>query len=109
MKEKKVGVIGAGPCGLSSCKALADFGFEYECLEAGDRVGGVWNVEGGNSGAYRSLETNTSTHAMAYSDHPFGDAYPSFPSAAEMVTYFEGYADRFGLHENIRLGRWRRG
>jgi dimethylaniline monooxygenase (N-oxide forming) len=104
MSENSVGVIGAGPCGLPACKTLAEFGLEYECLEASDRLGGVWNVESGASGAYRSLHTNTSTRAMAYADFPFGDGFPIFPSAEEMLKYFEAYAEHFGLRRHIRFG-----
>jgi cation diffusion facilitator CzcD-associated flavoprotein CzcO len=103
--EGKIGVIGAGPCGLAACKALGEFGLEYECLEAGQRVGGVWNLEGHSSGAYRSLHTNTSTRAMAYADFPFGDSYPTYPSAARLQQYFEEYATHFDLRPNIHLGR----
>jgi cation diffusion facilitator CzcD-associated flavoprotein CzcO len=42
---------------------------------------------------------------MAYSDFPFGGAYPMYPSAAEMVKYFDAYADHHRLRENIRFGR----
>jgi dimethylaniline monooxygenase (N-oxide forming) len=103
--KRKVAVIGAGPCGLPACKSLAEFGIDYECLEASDAIGGVWKLDDTPSGAYRSLHTNTSTHAMAYSDFPFADDLPSFPSAGQMVAYFEAYADHFGLREQIRFGR----
>ncbi|MBW2726928.1 MAG: NAD(P)-binding protein, partial [Deltaproteobacteria bacterium] len=85
---RKIGVIGAGPCGLSACKALEDAGLEYECLEASRSVGGVWNLESGATGAYRSLHTNTSTHAMAYSDFPFRVDSPRHLPAAELQEYF---------------------
>jgi len=97
-------VIGAGPCGLTACKTLAEFGLPYECLEASDRIGGVWNVERGGGG-YRSLQTNTSTRGMAYVDFPFSDAYPTYPNADEMLKYFGEYADHFGLRPQIRFGQ----
>ncbi len=66
-----VAVIGAGPSGLPTCKVLAQARIDYECLETGSRIGGVWNLESQQTGAYRSLHTNTSTKAMQYSDFPF--------------------------------------
>jgi cation diffusion facilitator CzcD-associated flavoprotein CzcO len=102
VSERVVGVIGAGPCGLPACKTLAEYGIRYECLEASDRIGGVWNVERGGGGSYRSLHTNTSTGGMAYADFPFGDGYPTYPNAEEMLKYFGEYADHFGLRRNIR-------
>lgn len=105
MRRKKVAVIGAGPCGLSACKALGEFGVDYECLEAGDGVGGIWDVERGPGGGYRSLHTNTSTRGMSFSDFPFDDTYPTYPNAAEMLRYFRSYAEAFGVAKHIRFGQ----
>lgn len=98
----KIAVIGAGPCGLAVCKTLKEFKLDFECLEASDRVGGVWNVEYGGSG-YRSLRTNTSTGAMAFSDFPFPESAPNHPSADEMVDYFRSYAKHFEFLEKIKF------
>jgi cation diffusion facilitator CzcD-associated flavoprotein CzcO len=98
----KIAVIGAGPCGLAVCKTLKEFKLDFECFEASDRVGGVWNVEYGGSG-YRSLRTNTSTRGMAFSDFPFPEGAPDHPSAAEMVDYFSSYAKHFAFLEKIRF------
>lgn len=98
----KIGVIGAGPSGLAVCKTLKEFKLDFECLEASDRVGGVWNVEYGGSG-YRSLHTNTSTRGMAFSDFPFPECAPDHPSADEMVEYFNNYAKHFDLLEHIKF------
>jgi len=105
MVQRNVAVIGAGPSGLSACKTFDEFGIDYECLEASDDVGGIWNVERGPGGGYRSLQTNTSTGGMSYSDFPFGDDYPAYPNAAEMVGYFRSYAERFDLERRIRYGQ----
>ena len=105
MTDHSVAVIGAGPCGLPACKTLDEFGIDYECLEAGDGVGGIWNVERGPGGGYRSLQTNTSTGRMSYSDFPFGDDDPTYPNAEQMVRYFESYAEKFDLHRRIRFGQ----
>jgi dimethylaniline monooxygenase (N-oxide forming) len=100
MKEIPIAVIGAGPCGLAACKALAEKGLAYECLEASSQPGGIWNVERG-SGGYRSLQTNTSVPGMAYSDFPFPQDSPVFPNAQQMISYFNRYADHFQLRQHI--------
>ena len=99
----KIAVIGAGPCGLSACKTLKEFGLEFECLEASEQVGGVWNIENGGSG-YRSLHTNTSTDNMTLSGFPFDADIPTHPSASQMVDYFSAYAQHFNLLENVSFG-----
>lgn len=104
MSERKVAVIGAGPCGLAACKTLAEFGIAYECLEASDEVGGVWNVERGPGGGYRSLQTNTSIGSMSYSDFPFEDPSRPYRNASEMTAYFRAYARSFRFEENIHFG-----
>lgn len=105
MSEKKdvICVIGAGPSGLAVCKALEQAGIAFVCFDAGRSVGGVWDVEGGYGGGYRSLHTNTSRDKMAYSDFPFPEDTPVFPDHRQMLAYFNAYADHFALRKNIRL------
>lgn len=104
MQEQKIAVIGAGPCGLAACKALAEYGLDYECLEASDGLGGIWNIEGGGGG-YRSLQTNTSTGGMSYSDFPFAAGGPTYPNAQQMLQYFQRYAEHFQLTDHIHFGK----
>lgn len=101
MNQQKVAVIGAGPCGLSACKALSEYGVDYECLEASGTLGGTWNIELGGGG-YRSLKTNTSTTGMAFSDFPFEEGKAAYLNAQQMVRYFQRYADHFQLSRHIR-------
>ena len=37
-------VIGAGSSGIAAVKALDERGFELDCFEASDRVGGLWEI-----------------------------------------------------------------
>jgi dimethylaniline monooxygenase (N-oxide forming) len=100
LNEQRVAVIGAGPCGLTACKALSEYGVDYECLEASDRLGGTWNIDLGGGG-YRSLQTNTSTTGMAFSDFPFEEGQAAYLNAGQMVRYFQRYADHFQLTSHI--------
>lgn len=102
MTNKKIAVIGAGPCGLTVCKALLKKGLDFECLEASDEVGGIWKVQPGN-GSYRSLQTNTSIATMAFTDFPFSSTESPYRSATEMLTYFNRYADHFNLRPHIKF------
>lgn len=102
MTKEKIAVIGAGPCGLTACKALHEKGLNFECLEASDEVGGVWKLQPGN-GSYRSLQTNTSIATMAFTDFPFSKTESPYRSAAEMLSYFNEYTDHFDLRRYIRF------
>ena len=94
-------VIGAGSCGIAAAKALYEARIPFDCFEAGPVVGGLWVLDNPNglSGAYRTLEMNTSGPRMSYSDFPLGDEdYPPHEAVRE---YFDRYVDHFGFRETI--------
>ena len=90
-----VAVIGAGISGLTSGKALQDYGVPYTVFEAGDRIGGNWAFKNpnGRSSAYRSLHIDTSRTAMSFRDFPMDHRYPDFPHHAEIYEYLTDYTD----------------
>lgn len=101
-----VTIIGAGISGLTAGKALADYGIDYTCFEAGDTVGGnwAWRNSNGRSSAYRSLHIDTSRTSISFQDWSMPDDFPDFPHHTEVHTYLEGYAGAFGLKDAIRFG-----
>lgn len=101
---ERVCIVGAGPTGLAVCKTLKEAGVSFDCFDAGRSVGGVWDVEGGYGGGYRSLETNTSIEKMEFSDFPFPDGSPMFVHHSQLLAYFNAYADHFALRDDIHLG-----
>ncbi len=96
-------VIGAGPSGLTVGKALKDRGLPYECFDLSDDVGGNWYFgnPNGMSSAYRMLHIDSSKIRSQLSDYPMPADYPDFPHHSQIWEYFRGYADRFGLREQI--------
>jgi cation diffusion facilitator CzcD-associated flavoprotein CzcO len=101
----RVAVIGAGACGITAAKALADAGLPFQCFEKSDRVGGNWVFKNtnGQSSAYRSLHINTSRERMQFRDFPMPKAYPDYPRHDLIAAYFESYARAFDLHRHIRF------
>jgi dimethylaniline monooxygenase (N-oxide forming) len=99
----KVCVIGAGSSGIAAAKALHERGFDFDCFEKSDRVGGNWVYKNRNgmSSAYRSLHINTSRERMEYPDFPMPKSYPDFPHHTHIAAYFDAYVDHFGLRERI--------
>jgi dimethylaniline monooxygenase (N-oxide forming) len=100
----RVAVIGAGASGLTTAKCLAEEGLEPVVFEQSSDIGGVWQYTEGavKTGiAYQSLKTNTSKRMMAFSDFPYPDTAPDFPSRAEVLQYLQAYADHFGLRQFI--------
>ncbi len=99
----KICVIGAGCAGLTSVKALADEGLPFDCFEMGSSFGGNWRHgnDNGRSAAYDSLHIDTSKDRMAFSDLPMPAEYPDYLHHTQVLEYFEGYAERFGLASRI--------
>src|SRR4051794_9453658 len=104
---KRVAVIGAGVSGITAAKALFEEGITPVVFEQGSAIGGVWTFDealpDGGSPAYRSLRTNTPKRPTAYSDFPFPEELPDFPTRADMVDYLNAYADHFHVREHIRF------
>jgi dimethylaniline monooxygenase (N-oxide forming) len=99
----RVCVIGAGASGIAAVKALHARGFEFDCFEKSDRIGGLWVYKNRNgmSGAYRSLHINTSRKRMQYADFPMPASYPDFPGHEQIAAYFDAYVDHFGFRDRI--------
>jgi dimethylaniline monooxygenase (N-oxide forming) len=99
----KVCVIGAGSSGIAASKALHERGFDFDCFEKSDRVGGNWVYKNRNgmSSAYRSLHINTSRDRMQYPGFPMPKSYPDFPHHTQIAAYFDAYVDHFGFRERI--------
>lgn len=98
----RICVIGAGSSGIATAKVLHTRGFDIDCYEKSDRVGGNWVFnENGTSAAYRSLHINTSRARMQYSDFPMPRDYPDFPHHSLIADYFDRYVDHFGFRDKI--------
>jgi dimethylaniline monooxygenase (N-oxide forming) len=101
--SEKVCIIGAGSSGLTACQVLATRGIPFDCFEKGSMIGGNWRYENdnGTSSAYRSLHINSARKLMSYKAFPMPADYPDYPSHWQVAKYFDDFADRFGLLEQI--------
>ncbi len=106
MSSSEVCIIGAGSSGIAAAKTLHERGLEFDCLEKGSGIGGLWrfNNDSGLSAAYQSLHINTSRKRTEFSDFPMPRHYPDFPHHAQMLEYFESYVDHFGFRDRITFG-----
>lgn len=99
----RVCVIGAGSSGLAAAKTLAGAGIPFDCFEMGNKVGGNWVLDNpnGQSACYETLEINTSTRRMAFSDFPMPPDYPAYAKHHQVAAYFEAYVDHFSFRDTI--------
>lgn len=95
-------VIGAGPSGLPALKAALDAGFDCDCYEKGEMIGGLW-ADTVNGAAYDSLVINTNKDMMQYADYPMPDEWPEYVPRLKIVEYFHHYAEAFRLNDHIFL------
>ncbi len=106
--SKRICVIGAGPCGLTTLKNLRAEGFsDIVCYEAAQDIGGNWlySAESGHSSVYASTHLISSKKLSQFEDFPMPAHYPDFPSHREMLAYFRSYAVATGALPFIRFGK----
>jgi cation diffusion facilitator CzcD-associated flavoprotein CzcO len=83
-------IIGVGAAGLSALQQLRQAGYEVECFEKTDRVGGHWHTD------YDALHLITSRNMTAFEDFPMPAEYPHFPRRDQVRAYIESYAGHHG-------------
>ena len=97
-------VIGAGGSGLAAIKNLREWGFGVDCYERETSVGGAWNWRHDRSPVYASTHLISSKPVTQYPDFPMPDDWPDYPHHSQLLSYFERYADHFGLRPHIWFG-----
>jgi cation diffusion facilitator CzcD-associated flavoprotein CzcO len=88
-------IIGAGAAGVSALQQLRQAGYEVECFEKTDRVGGHWHTD------YDALHLITSRNMTAFDDFPMPADYPHFPRRDQVRAYIESYARHHGHYDLI--------
>lgn len=101
MTTPTVAVIGAGPHGLASLKALLQAGFDARCFEQAADLGGNWNFGAPTSRVYESTHLISSKPFTQFPDFPMPEDYPDYPSHRQVKAYFDRYAEHFGLRDRI--------
>lgn len=90
-------VIGAGAAGISAFEQLRVAGYEVDCYEKTNRVGGHWHTD------YDALHLITSRDQTLFEDFPMPADYPHFPRRDQVREYIESYARAKGHYELIRF------
>lgn len=109
----RIAVIGAGAAGLAAIKHAKDLGCEVVAFEQMASVGGTWvytdrvgKDEHGidvHSSMYKNLETNLPVEVMSYPDEDFPQSDVSFVTSEVVLQYYESYARKYKLYDNIKF------
>ena len=129
LKNKRVGIIGAGPSGLAQIRAfeaLKDQGYampEIVCFEKQDNWGGMWNYswrtgvgkygEPLHGSMYKYLWSNGPKECLEFSDYSFDEHFKkpisSYPPRPVLFDYIQGRIKKSNAREYIRFDttvRW---
>ncbi|MEO0473754.1 MAG: NAD(P)/FAD-dependent oxidoreductase [Bacteroidota bacterium] len=94
-------IIGAGPAGLATAAALRQAGIGYEMVDAGNKVGGIWDIEREDTPMYQSAHFISSRSLSGFKDFPMPESYPDYPSHRLVQAYLEDFADFHQLTQTI--------
>jgi len=101
---KTYAVIGAGPSGLATARALTRRGIGVDGYEASHGVGGLWDISNPRSTMYESAHLISSRTTTEFAEYPMRTEV-DYPGHRLLLDYFRGYAETFGLTEHFRFGR----
>lgn len=90
-------IIGGGAAGMGALQQLLKAGFDVDCYEKSDKVGGHWQHD------YDALHLITSRDMTHFEDFPMPADYPHFPSRKQVVAYLESFAESQGYYDKIRF------
>ena len=113
----EVAVIGAGSAGLVTARHLLANGLKCCVFEAAVTLGGAWATAptalpelqhdslstddlSSTTPMWKGLRTNLSKHTCRFSDFPWPEDTPTFPSQEDMDWYLKAYAKEFLLDDN---------
>lgn len=98
---RRVVVIGAGMSGILAGIRLRQAGItNFTIYEKGHRPGGTWREN-----RYPGLSCDVPSHHYCYSFEPNPEWSMRFSPGPEILAYFEGVADKYGVTPHIRLNQ----
>lgn len=100
----KIGVIGAGPSGLTTIKQLRDEEHDVVCFEKNADIGGIWyrhENDGDEMKVFDEMQLTISMKLMSFSDFLYEDRV--FVDRRGYFQYLQDYAAKYDLRKSIKL------
>lgn len=98
---QRVAIIGAGPAGLATARALLKLGIDFDIYEKHSDVGGIWDPENTGSPMYDSAHFISSKTLSGHEGFPMPEHYPDYPSAKHILAYIRQFASAYQLKQHI--------
>jgi dimethylaniline monooxygenase (N-oxide forming) len=99
---KSVAIIGAGPSGLASAKYAIENGLEPVVFDKSNEACGVWSNDSINEN-YKNMNVNFSRFTYSFTDFPWPNQSPIFPTAKEIKEYLQSYIHHFKLTKHLKM------
>ena len=92
--------------GIAALKNFREVGLDATGFERNDYVGGLWRwtAREDRTSVLTSTIANISRQRSCYTDFPFPDDAPDYPTAEQNAQYIDSYTDHFKLRPHCRLG-----
>jgi hypothetical protein len=97
MSTQKVIIVGSGPAGLATARALKALGIAFTIYEKNKTVGGIWDLENPGSPMYQSAHFISSRDMSGHMGYPMPDSYPDYPSNKQIFAYIKAFAEHYDL------------
>lgn len=101
--NEQVAIIGGGPAGLATARALSQLNIPFTIFEKHSDVGGIWDRQNPGSPMYRSAHFISSKTLSGHEGFPMPEAYPDYPSNRQILNYIRDFADQYQLKNHIRF------
>jgi cation diffusion facilitator CzcD-associated flavoprotein CzcO len=98
-------VIGAGPAGLATARALAARGLPYDQVERNEGVGGIWDIDAPGSPMYEAAHFISSRTLSGFPGFPMGADLPDYPDHRQVLGYLRDFAAAYRLGGRVETGR----
>lgn len=99
----QVAIIGGGPAGLATARALSQLNIPFTVFEKHSDVGGIWDKENPGSPMYRSAHFISSKTLSGHEGFSMPDSYPDYPSNQQILSYIRSFAGHFQLTDHIHF------
>ncbi len=96
-------IVGAGPGGLAAARAFKNLGLSVDVFERHSAVGGIWDRTNPGTPMYDSAHFISSRDMSAYHGYKMPSDYPDYPTNRQILDYLQGFAETYGLMDDIHL------